>query len=896
MSKHKRAVDTRTLFEAAGFDTLTPIQAKAVPRILQKRDCLVVAPTGSGKTECAVIPAFHHIQRDRAKGRIRCLYITPLRALNRDVFRRITKYAQDSDLDIQIRHGDTPQSVRRRIVESPPDVLITTPESAVVLLSQPKMLDALSELQWVIIDEVHEMLANERGSQLSITLERLQLNTRYPLIRIGLSATLGNTTQAAKFVVGTHRKCLVMRDSSLRKYDVQVLQVTGDMPEVADAIVSYVSEYSIKSPILLFTNTRGEAELLASMLKSKTSIPVEMHHGSLSKQVREDTESYMREGKEGIVVCTSSLEMGIDVGSVDLVIHYGSPRQVSKMVQRIGRSRHQANRSAKGLVVTNRPDDKFEAEAILGRIKRGSLESQTIQEAPLDVLAHHLVGLLLQKNTPLAIQEVCNAVAAAYPYRSIREEDVRDVLDVLDARSIVKMDSQSGSYAIGSRARMYHLENLSTIPDMLKFRVFDTTTKRLIGSLDQRFVGDNGDAGSIFVLRGSQWKIINVDEKALRVNVEPARSREISVPYWDGGSIPVDMDTANIVGAINERWDGMPGRSPIASSITVESARRQGIVVLHSCLGTKINTTLAALFSSVMSGARGGTVRVRSDAYRIALTTAGRITNSMIQETLHDEYDLREVITALLVGTHNINWRVWQVAKRFGIIPKGTIYERKRARFLYERYAGTPIVHEALRELFHDKYDVQGTDMVLQNIRNGTMKVQWLEVEQISTLGQPILEHTVKKYQASDIDPDLLNIVKERLQKTRHRLVCARCGRWQRVVETREVKTMQPCPYCKGRQVTATFYSDYELPKIISKKHNGQKLNAQEDHAYKRAWKVSSLIETFGTVALTVLSGYGVGADTGARILRNMVNEEYMFRQIYEAEKQYVLTRGFWDR
>ena len=162
-------------------------------------------------------------------GKIRCLYITPLRALNRDVFARITRYAEEMGLTIRIRHGDTPQSARKRIASSPPDVLITTPETAVVLLSQPVMLDALSELQWVVIDEVHELLSSKRGSQLAVTLERLQMNSKYPLTRVGLSATVGNPTEAAKMVAGSRRRCLVLRDAAVRRYDVDIRLEKGGM-------------------------------------------------------------------------------------------------------------------------------------------------------------------------------------------------------------------------------------------------------------------------------------------------------------------------------------------------------------------------------------------------------------------------------------------------------------------------------------------------------------------------------------------------------------------------------------------------------------------------------------------------------------------------------------------
>ncbi len=897
-----------SLFAKFGFSKLTEIQKKASPIILQKKDCLVIAPTGSGKTETSVIPIFSILKNSKINGKIKVLYITPLRALNRDVFRRITKYAHENQLSIEIRHGDTTQKDRKKIRENPPDILITTPETLVILLTQIKMLDALSDLEWIVIDEVHELLASERGSQLSLSIERLEFNSKYPLTKIGLSATVGNFEEAGKFVVGTKRKCEIIRDTSIRKYDVEIKYIDGTISDVAEKISEYVIELELDSPVLLFTNTRGEAEFLASILREKSPITIELHHGSLSKEVREETELTLREGKRGIVVCTSSLELGLDIGSVELVIHYGSPRQVSKFVQRIGRSRHNRDASARGLIITNNSDDEFEARAILERIQEGSIEEQKIHFGSLDVLAHHLVGLTMQIGE-ISVQQAFTLVTKAYPFRNLQLEDLIDVLDLLDSNYLIFFDRTKMTFWKKGRSFKYYFENLSTIPDILKFKVFDSVGKKIIGSLDQRFVGDYGDSGNIFVLKGSQWRILNVDEKSFSVNVEPFRGGGITVPYWEGESIPIDYKTARKVGNFRSKVKNgyleLTNKTieklnfneiPDENNIIIESSKSQGSIVLHSCFGTKINSTLSTLLSSMLSSMLGSVVDSRSDGYRIVLSSRSRISEKLFFEVLKDDYDLHSMIGASLVGTHNVNWRTWCVAKKFGIVGRGAIYERKSARFLYERYSKTALVREALRELFHDKYDLESSDIVLKKIRDDEIHVKWLEVDQFSKLAEPILDHTTKYYSSpANLDKGILDLVKARLEKTKHRLICARCGKWERVVETNEVKKLLVCPYCKARQITATFYSDYDLPKIIRKKHEGKKLSADEKHKFDRAWKVASLVENFGKTAVTAISGYGVGADTAARILRNMVDEDHLFKQIYEAERQYVVTRGFWD-
>ena len=897
-----------SLFAHFGFTDLTEIQKKASPIILQKKDCLVIAPTGSGKTECSVIPIFSLVKKSKKLGKIKVLYITPLRALNRDVFRRITKYAQYNDLSIEIRHGDTTQTARRKITENPPDVLITTPETLVILLTQIKMLDALSELEWIVIDEVHELLASERGSQLSLSIERLQINSKLYLTKIGLSATVGNFKEAGKFVVGTKRKCQIIRDISVRNYDVEVKFVNGTISDVADKIIEHVLELNLDSPILLFTNTRGEAEFLASILKEKSTINIELHHGSLSKEVREDTELTLREGKRGIVVCTSSLELGLDIGSIELVIHYGSPRQVSKLIQRIGRSRHNRDASAKGLIITNNSDDEFEARAILDRVKEGSIEEQKIHDGSLDVLAHHLVGMIMQLGE-ISVNLALEIINNAYPFRNLQLDDLLGVLDLLDSNYLIFFDRTKMTFWKKGRSFKYYFENLSTIPDILKFKVFDSVGKKIIGTLDQRFVGDFGDSGNIFVLKGSQWRILNVDEKSFSVNVEPFRGGGITIPYWEGESIPVDYNTAKKVGAfrskvkngslklINKTIEELSfNEIPDENNIVIESSRSQGSIVIHSCFGTKINSTLSALLSAMISSMLGFMVDSRSDGYRIVLSSRSRISEKLFLEVIKDNYNLYSIVTASLTGTHNVNWKTWCVAKKFGVVGRGAIYEKKSARFLYERYVKTSLVKEALRELFHDKYDLENTDKILKKIRDSEITIKWLEVDAFSKLAEPILDHTAKYYSSpANLDKGIIDLVKARLAKTKHRLICARCGKWERVMETNEVKNILICPYCKARQITATFYSDYDLPKIIRKKYEGKKLSLDEKHKFDRAWKVSSLIENFGKIAITVISGYGVGADTAARILRNMVDEEHLFKQIYEAERQYVVTRGFWD-
>src|SRR5919197_4244175 len=714
-------------FRKEGFTSLTSIQEKALPVIIRRINCLLVGPTGSGKTEAAVLPVFTILSTNNRdhKGKIRAIYITPLRALNNDVLRRIIKYAESEKLRVEIRHGDTTTATKKKIVENPPDILITTPESLAVVLTGKKMLDALKDLEWIIIDEVHELVSNERGAHLSISLERLQAASLHQVTRIGLSATLGNLNEAAKFISGTNRKYAVLVDNSVRKYDIDIKFVKGSINNVAHFVIEYIKSNKIEGSVLLFTNTRDEAEYIGTILKNQNDIKVDVHHGSLSKDVREDTEVRLREGLVDIVVCTSSLELGLDIGSVELVIHYGSPRQVSKLMQRIGRSRHTQGNSAKGLIVTNNPDDEIEALAIIRRMRRRSIEEQVMHNQALDVVAHHLVGLALQTRSQIRLEDAFDLIIRAYPFSKISFYDLEGCIDILDANNIIKYEREDSLYKRRIKAYKYYFENLSMIPYVLKFEVIDSISNRRIGTLDQQFVEDYGEKGNVFVKKGSQWRVISVDERRMQVNVEPLHGIAINVPYWVGETIPVDYETAHEVGVIRNQAakkaiklctshiieDNLNSLKviPDSKNIVVESSIAKNTVVIHSTFGTKVNNTLASLLSAILSSQLGYEVETKSDPYRIMLSSNAKIGKGHIEAVFNDTYDFEPVIIASFTGTHHINWKVWTVAKRFGMVSRKAVYDRKVARLIYDRYAKTPISKESIRELLHDKYDIPQT-------------------------------------------------------------------------------------------------------------------------------------------------------------------------------------------
>ncbi|TLX87422.1 MAG: DEAD/DEAH box helicase [Thaumarchaeota archaeon] len=906
------------IIESEGFLKLTKIQSISIPVISRMQNCLLVAPTGSGKTEASIIPIFSILENERTKkpnfideNAIIVLYITPLRALNNDVLRRIINYAKKRNLDARIRHGDTTRTAREKLLKKPPHILITTPESLGIILTHEKFKSYLKHLRWVIIDEVHELIGNERGTHLTVSLERLQNISSHNIVRIGLSATIGNLKEAANFISGTGRKCSILVDNTIRKYDIDVKHLKGSISNVAKFVLKYLNDNKVCGSILLFTNTRDEAEYIGTTIRNQNDIPIEVHHGSLSRETREETETKLRKGLTGIVVCTSSLELGLDIGSVELVIHYGSSKQVSKLVQRIGRSRHVNFKSAKGLIIANNDDDELESLSIINRMKRRSIEIQNPHYNSLDVVSHHLVGFVISTSEPKRLEEVYQIITRAYPFRDLPFSDMEQCVVLLDSFKIIKYDPKNQTYTRRIKSYKYYFENISTIPNMVKFEVIDVIRKKRIGTLDQQFIGEFGERANVFVLKGTQWRIVSVDDNKLQVNVEQVFGSPINIPHWVGEMIPVDYETAVEVGKLrnkvldesNFKFESDIKNTlqkipiiPDSKNIVIEIVVSKNAVVIHSTFGTKINNTLSSLFSTFLASYVGHLVETKSDPYRILLSSSVRLSRANIEKIFYDEYDVEAILITSLSNTYNLNWRVWTVSKKFGLLDKNAIYDKRLARLIYDRYSKSPISKESIRELMHDKFDVKSTQEVLRRIRNKEISIHWLDLSLFSPLAQSIIEHQSKmsSYPLS-IERGVLDLIKERLEKTKHRLICIRCGKWERLVETREVMESISCKRCGSRLITTTFSSDYELSKIILNKLKGSEINTEQNHKFERAWKTASLINNFGKKALTVLSGYGIGVETAARILRNYVDDENLYKNIYNAERQYVTTRGFWN-
>ena len=930
-----------------GLLSPTEIQRIAIPAIFSSDDVLLVAPTGTGKTEAAVLPILELMIRRVREGSslsgIEVLYITPLRALNRDIFRRLAKIAESLNIKIEVRHGDTPKASRERQAVNPPNILIITPETLQAILPGRLMRKHLKNVQWVIIDEIHELLSDKRGLQLSIALERLLDITVKKFQRIGLSATVGKTEEEALFLSGDHSSMRVVRSPHTKRLEIRIESPT---PEENDRVIA---EKLLLSPgnvgrvrricelirqnrsVLVFTNTREHAEALASRIRLfDPTLRIGVHHGSLSKEVRVETEKQFNEKELDAVICTSSLELGIDIGEVDFVIQYMSPRQVVKIIQRVGRSGHSTEATAKGCIIGLSPDDILEGAVIVAHAISGKIELPRTNSNALDVLAHQVAGIILDKGT-VRFGEIFRLVSRAYPYKDLSETDLAETISQMQTEYVLRFNGDL--IRRGSRLFEYYYENLSMIPDVARYDVFDFIRKKRVAKLDQDFVGRYGQSGNEIIIRGDAWRILSVDDERRTVEVEPIEQTLAAIPSWEGELMPVSFDIASEVGDLRQeiaKLGDVNGEfQKICEEFRIESSafnrvaqtiRRQisegfpvpsshsiliegfeNYVIVHSCFGNLVNETLSRVLGSILSSRFGVDIGVRSDPYRIVLFAPFSLRPDQIKKELRDltPDDVERVIYESTYQTSLFSWRLWHVARRFGAVRKNVEYSYLRARMMARALRRSSIGKEALREIAVERYDIERSKEVIMRIRHSEIEVVAMEAqESYSPLALPILDRIVPQDLLRPAVPvrTLVDLTKERLSTKKMRLVCVFRGDWEGVRTVRSLPDIVRCPKCNSSLIAAIYQDDDKLIKIVRKKLQKKRLTEEEEKIWLKGWKNASLVQDQGKRGVVALAGRGVGASTANRIFRrHFKTEDDFYLNILKAERDYARTRMFWD-
>lgn len=940
----------RRLVEQKGFSEPTEPQEKTIPKILEGKNVLLISPTATGKTEAAFFPVLSMLLQVQQKPGIKALYITPLRALNRDLLERLEWWCNNLDIKLAVRHGDTDTKERTRQSRSPPDVLITTPETLQAMLSGWLLRQHLQSLRWVVIDEVHELADSKRGSQLSLALERVRNLAHSDFQMIGLSATIGTPEKVAQFLVGNKRPVEIIRVPVAKIMRLEVIfpkpteedvKLAGKLythPEVA-ARLRLIREYMGKhKSVLLFTNTRSVSEVLTSRFKVwDIDFPVSIHHGSLAKPSRIAAETGLKQGSLKGLIATSSLELGIDVGRIDLVIQYMSPRQVTRLIQRVGRAGHRIGRVAKGVIIGMDSDDTLEALVIARRALKEELEPVEIPSKPFDALTHQIAGLLLKKRR-LNFTEILEVAQKAYPYQDINMKDIERSLKYMHSRfprlAWVSFEDHVVLKPLRTKALFeYYFDNLSMIPMQKQFLVVDNSSDTSIGVLDEAFMAEYGKAGTKFIIRGSPWQIVHTTED--KVYVRSVDDPTGAIPSWIGEEIPVPFQIAQEVAwirgfvekklknglSVEETSKLLSQRYPsdkdtimsalaetieqVNAGLAVPTDKRivlenwEDFVVIHANFGSRANRALAQLIGDMLSEKLGHGIVVQHDPYRIFIQTMGAANINDILEVFDNlrgvpEGSVKGALARSTVKTGLFKRRVIHVARRFGALKKWADFSSVSLQRLINSFEGTPIYDEGLKEVFTKDLDVDSLIHILSSIRAGTTKLQAVDTGGIAT---PVARVGIERVSMKTdlIPPDRMRAVlvqsaKARLLNETDTFVCTNCWDYLEMIRVKDLPDWLECPRCSSHAIGVLKEDEEKALPLAEKK--GQKLTKVEEKLRNQAVRSGQLVSKYGKVAVVALSARRVWLSDVASVLE----KEHRFNQkfyelVLEAERKALSKR-----
>lgn len=603
----------RRTFDDASSDSdslFTPPQQQAIPLIHHRTNTLIAAPTGSGKTLAAFNAIINDLYRrardDGLRDSVYCLYISPLKSLANDIHHNLTvplngisdianeQGNAPGEIRHAIRHGDTDTGTRQEMLETPPHILNTTPETLAILLNAPRFKKTLETVEYVIIDEIHSLADNKRGTHLSMSLERLENIVDSSPTRIGCSATVEPLNEIARFLVGQEndrsRPCTIVDARFGRSFDLRLECPTDDListdvatarDQLFDRLHRYVQDHTTT---LVFTNTRSGAERVLHQLRERypasyTEENTGCHHGSLSKSMRESVESRLKNGDIDIVTTSTSLELGIDMPTLDLVVQIGSPKSVAGLLQRVGRAGHNPGDTVKGRVLTLDRDELIECSVMVQKALEGFVDRVFIPSNCQDVVAQHIYGMAI--NSIHREETVWETIKRSYPYRQYTRQSFDQVLDYLtasyegleeknvyakvwrDTNDPIDGEHHHPEFSVGERligkrgrlARPIYMQNIGTIPDSFSCNVYTRESNEWIGDLDEGYL-DTLEPGDVFVLGGDRYTYRY--RRGANVYVDRTADRP-TVPSWYSERLPLTFDLGREIlsfhEAILERFD-----------------------------------------------------------------------------------------------------------------------------------------------------------------------------------------------------------------------------------------------------------------------------------------------------------------------------------------------------
>ena len=785
------------------FEDFTPAQKKSIMDIHKNNNILISSPTGSGKTLTAFLSVISELttlaEADKLEDKVYCIYISPLKALDNDIEKNldeplegIEKIAGKS-LGIRkaVRTGDTTQYQRQKMLKKPPHILITTPETLSILLVAPKFREKLSHVKYVIIDEIHSLAENKRGVHLSLSLERLQhLIGQYT--RIGLSATVSPIDEVARFLVGyeygVERNCKIVNINYLKELDMEVMCPVSDIV-LADEEDTRLGMYDLLDDLiqenkttLIFTNTRSGTERFVYNLKKMYPMNyndsnIMAHHSSLSKEVRLETENKLKEGKLKAVVSSTSLELGIDIGYIDLVVLINSPKSVARALQRIGRSGHRLHEKSKGRIIVTDRDDLVECSVLLKNAKEGKIDRIGIPRNCLDVLAQHIYGMSIEN--PWDIDYAYDVIRKSYCYKDLSRDDYEDVLSYmageypeLEERYVyakIWIDYKANTFGKrGKLARMLYSTNIGTIPDSSGVLVkYDGET---VGKIEAAFM-ERLKKGDTFVLGGRTYRFNYA--KGMTINVTPA-SGPPTIPSWFSQQLPLSFDLAMEIQrfrsymeskfeyrrskeeimefiydylyvddfAANSIYEYFVeqykyAKIPSNRCLLIEYYRGFGdrrFVIFHSLFGRKVNDALSRAVAYVVAQRYNTNITISisdNGFYLSSDSTIGGLES--FKELTPENFEM--ILTNSLNKTETLASRFRHCAGRSLMTLRRYKGESKSAgrqqvrgkillKFVQEMDENFPILKESRREALEDYMDVKNALKVIEMVNSGEMEIK----------------------------------------------------------------------------------------------------------------------------------------------------------------------------
>lgn len=813
------------------FTEFAPPQKFSIMNIHQRENTLVSSPTGSGKTLSAFLAIINELvdlsQKSILEDKVYCVYISPLKALANDIERNLNiplkeisgiaeKKGNKINVRVGIRTGDTPASEKAKMLKISPHILITTPESFAIVLSTKKFREKLNDVEWVIVDEIHSLADSKRGSHLSLSLERLNSTTSFA--RIGLSATVSPLEEVAKYLVGLEdpdkkvfRSCKIVDVQFLKKMDLKVLSPVNNLVESGHEEM-HKALYGLLDNLiqghkttLIFTNTRSGTERVVHFLKEKfpknyvklkddeslkaKSSDIESingedvfsdtgligaHHGSLSRDHRLAIENKLKEGNLKCVVSSTSLELGIDIGYIDLVILLGSPKSVARALQRIGRSGHQLHETAKGRIIVMDRDDLVECSVLLKSAIEKKIDRINIPCNASDVLAQQIFGMALEE--PKNIDELFKTIRKSYSYKDLDIKSYREILNYLggeyasleDRNIYAKIWVDEESRMIGKRgklARMIYMTNIGTIPDSSGVKV--KLKNKVIGIIDENFL-EKLKKGDIFVLGGNVYQFLYA--QGMTAFVKSSANRPPTVPSWFSEQLPLSFDLAVDIQKfrrfMEDLFESNSSKEDIlkfikgylyvdeyATNSIYEYFKEQFLykeiphdkkiiiehyndgsmnyVVFHSLFGRRVNDVLARAMGYAVGKIYKKDVEININDNGFAIVTKEHINAGKVFKMIKSK-DLRKLMELALDKTEILSRRFRHSAGRSLMIlrnyagrKKSVGNQARSSRLLLSavRKIGPdfPILKEAKREVLED----------LMDISNAQKVVEWIEQEKI---------------------------------------------------------------------------------------------------------------------------------------------------------------------